>query len=240
MASSAFVGRRPSSSRMFAYSSSLSPSSAKGWSWSGVAAACSTVSTSPAGACGVEEAFSAVIAGSGPFVTRAGGARGRRARRAPPVYEREPGRGGTVRPLRPTRPPARAGSALPVALRRTAPPLLPVAQRLLAHRGGAAGPLGAEVRGRLVLALLLPAERDRCAHVPGAHVERRDEVEHVRAQAPQQAAQVALDLTAALGGEHAAEQEPGEVVVDGGETEQVTHNGEHGTGILVVQLLESD
>src|SRR4051794_33402841 len=44
MASSAAVGRRPRMSRMRWYSSGLSPSSANGCSWSGVAAACSTVS----------------------------------------------------------------------------------------------------------------------------------------------------------------------------------------------------
>src|SRR6476469_6525421 len=44
MASSAAVGRRPRLSRMRWYSSGLRPSSANGCSWSGVAAATSTVS----------------------------------------------------------------------------------------------------------------------------------------------------------------------------------------------------
>src|SRR5690606_11584220 len=45
IASSAAVGRRPRMSRMRWYSSGLRPSSAYGWTSSGVAAACSTVSS---------------------------------------------------------------------------------------------------------------------------------------------------------------------------------------------------
>src|SRR5690606_11626953 len=242
----------------------------------------STVSDSAAWPWGEAGVVSAVIAGSGPFVTRAGGAAGLAARRrVPPVYERRGRRGRSGRALRPGVRPERhpAGrraqgerptgtssrrplsrsvlfrrstlgpsvlgpSALGASARgallplRAARPLLRIAQRLLAHGRVLARPLRTEVRGGLVLALLLPAERDRRTHVAGADVEGRDEVEHVRAEAPQQPAQVPLDLTAALGGDHAREQEPGEVVVDRGEAEEVPHVGEHGAGALILHRLD--
>ena len=52
MASSALVGRRPSSSRMDSYSSALRPSSFQGISLSGIAAASATVSGWAAGIMG--------------------------------------------------------------------------------------------------------------------------------------------------------------------------------------------
>src|SRR5699024_3531678 len=64
---------------------------------------------------------------------------------------------------------ARAGLA--------ARPLLAVAQQLLADRGIGAGPLRSEVGGGLVLPLLLPAQGDGGAHVPGADVEGRHQVQ---------------------------------------------------------------
>src|SRR5690606_11069827 len=95
----------------FAYSSSLRPSSAKGCTWSGVAAAFSTVSDSGVEPCGVEGVFSAVIAGSGPFVTRAGGPAGRRPGTVPPVYERGALGGPPAQEVRPRVRPRRHQSA---------------------------------------------------------------------------------------------------------------------------------
>src|SRR5699024_6806211 len=72
---------------------------------------------------------------------------------------------------------------------------------------------------------LLPAQGDGGAHVPGADVEGRHQVQGVRAQTPQQPTLVRGDLSAALGGDLAVEQEPGQIVLDHAEPEQVAHIG---------------
>src|SRR5699024_750857 len=61
-----------------------------------------------------------------------------------------------------------AGAGASALLRGPLALLLAVAKHLLADRGVGTGPLGAEVGGRLVLPLLLPAQGDGGAHVPGA------------------------------------------------------------------------
>src|SRR5699024_4268916 len=120
-----------------------------------------------------------------------------------------------------------AGAGASALLRGPLALLLAVAKQLLADRGIGAGPLRSEVGGGLVLPLLLPAQGDGGAHVPGADVEGRHQVQGVRAQTPQQPTLVRGDLPAALGGDLAVEQEPGQIVLDHAEPEQVAHIGEH-------------